>query len=55
MLTAGGELVTLLLGSTAPPGVADSLERHLRQTHPEVEVGVHDGGQLYYPLLIGVE
>ena len=55
MLTAGGELVTLLLGSTAPEGLADGLERHLRQTHPEVEVGVHDGGQLYYPLLIGVE
>jgi len=55
MLTGGGELVTLLLGSGAEPGLAARLERHLRQTRPEVEVGVHDGGQPHYPLLVGVE
>jgi dihydroxyacetone kinase-like predicted kinase len=55
MLTAGGELVTLILGSGAEPGLAARLERHLRQTRPEVEVGVHDGGQPLYPLLVGVE
>jgi dihydroxyacetone kinase-like predicted kinase len=55
MLTGGGELVTLLLGSDAEPTLAARLERHLRQTRPEVEVGVHDGGQPHYPLLVGVE
>ena len=49
MLMAGGELVTLLLGADVPDGLAERLERHLAQTHPEVEVGVHDGGQPLYP------
>ncbi|MFC9977158.1 DAK2 domain-containing protein [Spirillospora sp. NPDC127200] len=55
MLSGGGELVTLIVGSRAPAGLADALEEHLRRRHPDVEVGVYDGRQERYPLLVGVE
>ncbi|WP_242608856.1 DAK2 domain-containing protein [Actinomadura formosensis] len=55
MLSGGGELVTLIIGTYAPPGLADELGEHLRLDHPDVETGVYDGGQERYPLLIGVE
>ncbi len=55
MLSGGGELVTLIADTYAPPGLAEALEEHLRQEHPDVEVGVYEGGQERYPLLIGVE
>ncbi|GAA1874308.1 DAK2 domain-containing protein [Actinomadura bangladeshensis] len=55
MLSGGGELVTLIAGAHAPAGLAEALEEHLRRDHPDVEVGVYDGGQERYPLLIGVE
>jgi len=55
MLAGGGELVTLLVGAGADAGLASRLERHLRQTRPDVEVGVHESGQPHYPLLVGVE
>jgi DAK2 domain fusion protein YloV len=55
MLTGGGELVTLIVGSDADPGLARRLEQHLAHSRPDVEVGVHDGGQPHYPLLVGVE
>jgi uncharacterized protein len=55
MLFLGGELVTLVLGSDADPGLGATLKRHVVGTHPEVEVSVYDGRQPHYPLLIGVE
>ena len=55
MLSGGGELVTLIAGSCAPPALAEALEDHLRGGRPDVEVGVYAGGQERYPLLIGVE
>ncbi|MFG2245217.1 DAK2 domain-containing protein [Spirillospora sp. NPDC048823] len=55
MLSGGGELVTLIAGTHAPPALAEILEGHLCGDHPDVEVGVYDGGQERYPLLIGVE
>ncbi|MFC4050891.1 DAK2 domain-containing protein [Actinomadura syzygii] len=55
MLSGGGELVTLITGRDAPPGLAAVLEEHLRAVHPDVEAGVYDGGQEKYPLLVGVE
>jgi DAK2 domain fusion protein YloV len=55
MLTAGGELVTVVLGAEAPVGLGDRLADHLRRTHVEVDVQVHDGGQAVYPVLLGVE
>jgi len=55
MLSAGGELVTVVLGADAPAGLGDRLADHLRRTHVEVDVQVHDGGQHVYPVLLGVE
>ncbi|MFI5521869.1 DAK2 domain-containing protein [Streptomyces platensis] len=55
MLSAGGEMVTLVLGADAPDGLAERLERHVRARHLAVDTVVYDGGQHAAPLLIGVE
>jgi uncharacterized protein len=55
MLTAGGEIVTVLLGEGAEASLAEGLAADLRRTHPEVDVVVHRGGQTDYPLVLGVE
>jgi dihydroxyacetone kinase-like predicted kinase len=55
MLAAGGELVTLVLGATAPPGFGDRLEAHVRDHHLAVDTVRYEGGQPSCPLLIGVE
>jgi dihydroxyacetone kinase-like predicted kinase len=55
MLTAGGEIVTVLLGTGADPSLGAGLAADLRRTHPEVDVVVHRGGQTDYPLVLGVE
>ncbi len=55
MLTAGGELVTVLLGEAAGESLGEGLAADLRRTHPEVDVVVHRGGQTDYPLVLGVE
>jgi DAK2 domain fusion protein YloV len=55
LLTGGGELITLLTGTGAPPDLADVLTGHLQHRWPFVEVQVFDGGQPRYPLLVGVE
>ncbi|WP_142049114.1 DAK2 domain-containing protein [Pseudonocardia kunmingensis] len=55
MLTAGGEIVTVLLGEGADAALGEGLAADLRRTHPEVDVVVHRGGQSDYPLVLGVE
>jgi dihydroxyacetone kinase-like predicted kinase len=55
LLGPGGELVTLVVGADADPGVASRLAEHLAASHPEVDVAIHDGGQPLYLLLVGVE
>jgi hypothetical protein len=55
LLASGGELLTLVTGADAPPEVADAVVAHAKQSHPEIEVQVIDGGQHFYPLLIGLE
>jgi len=55
MLSAGGELVTVVLGRDAPDGMAGVLVEHLRVVHPEVELTVYHGGQPDSVLLVGVE
>ncbi|MEV6106537.1 DAK2 domain-containing protein [Streptomyces sp. NPDC051940] len=55
MLAAGGELVTLVLGPTAPDGLAERLQAHVRRSHLAVDTVVYDGGQEGACLLIGVE
>ncbi|MFC1406592.1 MULTISPECIES: DAK2 domain-containing protein [Streptacidiphilus] len=55
MLAAGGEMVTLILGTGAEDAVADRLVAHVRRAHPVVDTVVYRGGQPTSPLLIGVE
>lgn len=55
MLSAGGEMVTLVLGAKAPDGLAERLEGYVRERHLAVDTVVYDGGQHAAPLLIGVE
>ncbi|MFJ6730301.1 DAK2 domain-containing protein [Streptomyces sp. NPDC091281] len=55
MLSAGGELVTLVLGDEAPDGVADRLEARVREAYLAVDTVVYRGGRQGALLLIGVE
>jgi dihydroxyacetone kinase-like predicted kinase len=55
MLGGGGELVTLVLGAEAPAGLAEALRAHLVTSWPFTEIQSYDGGQPFYPLLVGVE
>ena len=55
MLGGGGELVTLLVGEDAPPGLGEELTTHIAESFPFAEIQVYEGGQPNYPLLIGVE
>jgi dihydroxyacetone kinase-like predicted kinase len=55
MLSAGGELVTLVLDDTAPEALAATLASHVQHHHLAVDTIVHRGGAQGAPLLIGVE
>ncbi|MEH0547064.1 DAK2 domain-containing protein [Streptomyces sp. B21-105] len=55
MLSAGGELVTLVLGDEAPEGVAQRLESRVREAYLAVDTVVYRGGRQGALLLIGVE
>ena len=55
LLSAGGELVTLVVGADAEPGLGRRVAAALERDRPDVEVVVIDGGQPFYPLLVGVE
>ncbi|MBC2643707.1 MULTISPECIES: DAK2 domain-containing protein [unclassified Rhodococcus (in: high G+C Gram-positive bacteria)] len=55
VLGAGGELVTLLMGSEAPEGLDADLADHISQRHPGVEVMIYQGGQPGDLLQLGVE
>ncbi|MGC9536468.1 DAK2 domain-containing protein [Streptomyces sp. UG1] len=55
MLSAGGELVTLVLGDEAPDAIADHLEARVRESYLAVDTVVYRGGRQGALLLIGVE
>ncbi|GGL41130.1 dihydroxyacetone kinase [Phycicoccus endophyticus] len=55
LLSAGGELVTLLTGAGADPLLAERTAAWLGHERPEVEVVVVDGGQPDPLLALGVE
>jgi DAK2 domain fusion protein YloV len=55
MLSAGGELVTLVVGAGVPEGLVDRLETYVRESYLAVDTVVHDGGGHGPLLLIGVE
>ncbi len=53
MLSAGGEMATLIVGSDEELG--DAVCRHLSSVHPAIEVVRYGGGPAGIPLQIGVE
>jgi uncharacterized protein len=55
MLSAGGELVTLVLGAEADETLADRLETRVRERHLAVDTVTYRGGRQGSLLLIGVE
>jgi DAK2 domain fusion protein YloV len=55
MLTAGGELVTVLLGDGVADALGQGLVEELRRSHPEVDVVVHRGARPGHPVELGVE
>ena len=55
LLASGGELVTVVGGDDAPPGLTESLGARIESGHRDVEVSLIDGGQPHYALLLGVE
>ncbi|MFF2773642.1 DAK2 domain-containing protein [Streptomyces sp. NPDC058052] len=55
MLQAGGELVTLVVADGTPPGLADTLEAHVRRGYLAVDTVTYHAGAGAPPLLIGVE
>lgn len=55
MLSAGGELVTLIVADDTPPDLAATLERHVRSGYLAVDTTTYHAGEGAPPLLIGVE
>ena len=55
LLSTGGELVTLVEGAGADGHVAAAVSRRVRRSHHGVETVVFDGGQPFWPLILGVE
>ncbi|MFF0272925.1 DAK2 domain-containing protein [Streptomyces sp. NPDC094447] len=55
MLSAGGELVTLVVADDTPPGLAPDLEAHVRSGYLAVDTTTYHAGTGAPPLLIGVE
>jgi DAK2 domain fusion protein YloV len=55
LLGSGGELLTVVTGEDAPPGVGGAIAAAAHTRRREVEASVLHGGQATYPLLLGVE
>ncbi|MEU3747463.1 MULTISPECIES: DAK2 domain-containing protein [Streptomyces] len=55
MLSAGGELVTLIVADGTPPDLAAALESHVRRGYLAVDTTTYHAGEGAPPLLIGVE
>jgi len=55
LVGGGGEMVTLVSGIEGDPQLVRAVVQHLRESRPEVDTVVYEGGQERYPLLIAVE
>lgn len=55
IVSPGAELVTLVEGHDAEPGLVDVLIAHLQESRPDIDTVVYAGGQENYALFIAVE
>ncbi len=55
LTSGGGELVTLVRGRDADDPLVDRLQARIRAWSSSLDVEVIDGGQVRYPLLVGLE
>jgi dihydroxyacetone kinase-like predicted kinase len=55
LLSIGGELLTIVAGAEIDDGVPERLADRVRAERPGVDVEVVGGGQLRFPLLLGLE
>jgi dihydroxyacetone kinase-like predicted kinase len=55
LLADGGELLTVIGGAGGGPELSAAVAQTARETRPDLEVSIIDGGQATYPLLLGVE
>jgi DAK2 domain fusion protein YloV len=55
LMSSGGELVTLVVGTGAQPQLVDEFPDVISREHPGIDVDVIMGGQPLWPLIIGVE
>ena len=55
MIENGDEIVTILTGEEADAEVTETLSQWLKETYPDVEVELHEGGQPLYYYLFSVE
>jgi uncharacterized protein len=55
LLAGGADLVTLLAGERADPGLVQQVAGHVRQAYPAAELACYDGGPADSFLLIGAE
>ncbi|MGD8553065.1 MAG: DAK2 domain-containing protein [Anaerolineales bacterium] len=49
------ELITLYYGEDLPANQANLLADHVRETYPELEVELHEGGQPHYQIILSIE
>ena len=55
LLSAGGELVTVVRGQESSAQTSKDLINRIRRENPAIEVSEYDGGQPVWPLIVGVE
>ena len=55
MLEGGPELMTIFYGQDADQQLTDALEAYMRETYPDLEIEIHDGGQPLYYYIISAE
>jgi hypothetical protein len=55
LLDGDHEIVTLIAGDDADEFTTARVVAHVKESHPHVEVEVHEGGQPLYPYFVGIE
>jgi dihydroxyacetone kinase-like predicted kinase len=55
LISAGGELLTVVRGLDADDDLAADLSARVRERFRTLDIDIVDGGQPRYPLLLGLE